>query len=209
MQTETPTPWLRRICPRTGLQVITLAEFGLWAVIVISLITVPPYLVSRFPANWNALSQVLFQIVTALLSGLIGYRLTKAASEQHITRKWLPGAQTACNQIQVMQAQVYRLRKTRRTTCDELQDLISGLNESERRTIEKVVRIKCEGCKARLLDIQDHLATAYETWRVFVRENCDRIVECDEIEHRLSSFAKSLRHEEEEAPSQEYGDRQL
>jgi len=193
-------PLLRRICPCTGVQLIRLLEFALWFIVAITLICVPSYLVSRFPGSWNTLSEVLFQMVTAFLSVFIGYRLSKASSDNQITRKWLPPAQAACNQIQVMKAQVLRLRKTRRTTCDELKELLAAFEESQRQPIEKVVQTKCESCKARLLDIQDHLANAYETWRIFIQENCKKIIECENIEYDLTKFAESLKHEDEDVP---------
>jgi hypothetical protein len=99
-----------------------------------------------------------------------------------------------------MQAQTRRLRKTRKTTCDELQELLAGLEDAQRQPIEKVVRTKCDGCKARLMDLQDHLSNAYETWRVFIRENCEKIVQCDDIEAELARFGESLKHEDEDTP---------
>jgi len=187
-------PWLQRICPCTGMLYARILEFVFWALLVLALIGIPSYLVSKDPENWNALSEMLFQVTTALLSVFIGYRLSKISSEKSVTRKWLRPAQAACNQIKVMENQTQRLRNTRKTTCDELQEFLKDLDDSKRQPIEKIVTTKCEGCKARLADLQDHLSNAYETWRIFIHENCEKIVECDDIDVELAKFAKSLRH---------------
>jgi hypothetical protein len=97
MEARMKEPLLHRTCPCTGVPFIRLLEFMLWGLLAAALICVPSYLVSRFPASWNALSQILFQVLTAFLAVFIGYRLSKASSEEQVTRKWLRPAQTACN----------------------------------------------------------------------------------------------------------------
>lgn len=191
---------LNYTCPALGIRFAKLIEFILWGLFAVALICVPSYLVSQSPMSWNALSQILFQVITAFFSVLIGYRLSKVSLENQITRKWLRPAQTACNQIQVMMDQTQRLRKTRKTTCDELQDLLEGLEDIQRHPIEKIVRTKCESCKARLMDLQNHLSNAYETWRVFIHENCEKIMECSAIENELAEFRETLNLVDDDKP---------
>ncbi len=186
-------PLLRRLCPYTDIPIhIILIAVG-EIILLLALIIVPTYLVVNNPTVWNnPLAQFFFQSGAVLISVLIGWQLSTYPTERKGTAKWLPAARTACHQLLAMCDEVYRLRSTGKTTCDEICGLFGTIDEKERLPLQTIIRIKCEACKARLHDLENQVETTLITWKDFIEQNCQKGNECAAITRALRNRMDEL-----------------
>jgi hypothetical protein len=194
-------PFLRLLCPGTGLPfyVSLLMFFGL--LVLAGLIFTPPYLIANDPKSWNnPLSQFFFQLLATIFSVVIGWLLSKYSTKHRDTAKWLPNAGTSISQLLGMLDQVNRLRVSGKTTCDEVKGLFDEPKDKNTQVILSVIENRCNLCKSRLLDLKNQVETTMKTWEGFIDDSCEVNRQCAAMKRKIDLRRDELSRKREQNP---------
>ena len=102
-----------------------------------------------------------------------------------VTDKWLPAAETACNELLTIGATIERMRHRQIKTCEAIELVFPGVPPKELAPIRQIIRVRCDDCAGILGSLKDHVENSFRNWEVFINNNCEQD-ECEYIHSRLA-----------------------
>lgn len=160
--------------------------------IAILLIALPTYIVAKQPQSYNPLTQVLFDLLLLAASVWFGITFSSKEARKNATDRWLPAAETACNELLTMSATADRMYLKQAKVCKSIEPLFSDIPlDNLAPVIKHVVKMHCEDCADNLENLKNHIENSFRNWEVFINNNCD-VGECEYIHERLNERKETL-----------------
>lgn len=160
--------------------------------LVILALGLPLVFVIAWPQMYNALAQLLFDLVLFGASIWLGIVVSATKARKDEAGKWLVIAEGACNELLAISAQIDRMRTTRTPTCDALASVFNKTIDGSRlRPVQQTVQLRCEECTRNLDSIRDRVENNYRLWDGFINRNCDDD-ECTYFHDRLGERKAQL-----------------
>lgn len=179
------TPRIRRPFTRNTVIMITLFIFMVLA------IGVPTVIVWLNPDTYGPPTQVLFDVVLAGISIVLGLVISTRQAEKRATDLWIPAAESASRALLTMDAIVQRMRHKQGQVCGTLEPLLSDISEEKLVAIKAVLKTRCDACSDGLSNLGFQIRNSFGDWDTYIETNCDEDV-CVAIHNRLDEKREEL-----------------
>lgn len=170
-------------------------------ILVLIFILVPVFLVVYDQDFYNPLAQILFDIMLFGASLWYGISITNEETEEKIRRaekksadKWLSAAENSCREIRAVSVTLTRLGEYQRNIFSDIENTIPDIPQRKLKPLKHYIGDKCWGCSFSLVTIQSHIDNAFQSWSVFINDNCDEI-QCKNFHDRLDQRKKEMEDE--------------
>lgn len=160
-------------------------------ILVLASVVVPTVIVAIAPDSYNALTQVLFDILLVAISIGIGDAISKDQAEKRATDKWIPAAESASKALLAMGATIERMRYRQKRACESLEPILSSVSSEKLTPIKTAIGMRCRACSDNLSDLKFHIDNSFSDWDAFIETNCEDKV-CEEIHKRLDEKREEL-----------------
>ena len=159
--------------------------------IIIALITLPTFILSERPQFYNPLTQVLFDLLLFAASLWFAFTISNKEAKKNATDKWLPAAETACNELLTMSTTTERMRLSQAKSCESLQLVFPDIPAEKLAPVKQFFESHCGQCRGNLTDLKNHVENSFRNWEVFITKNCEQ-AECQTIRSRLRERRNEL-----------------
>lgn len=159
--------------------------------IVLVLLVVPTYIVLYHPQYHNALAQVLFDLLLFAASLWFAVNISTREAEKEATSRWLPAAETACNELLTMIATIATMRSKHVNACESVGKIFPNVPAEQLEPVVYFMKTRCGECAANLGSIRNHVENSFRNWEVFIVNNCEES-QCEHIHSRLEKTKSEL-----------------
>jgi len=160
-------------------------------IIVLVLIAVPAYILTKYPQYYNQLAQVLFDILLFGASIWFASSIDTKKAEKAATGKWLPRAEGSCNELLAMRANIESMHAKQANTCESIERIFPGIAEKQLAPVVNFMKTRCAECAGNFKDLGNHLDNSVKGWETFIEDNCEAN-ECQRIIARLNKTRQTL-----------------
>jgi len=161
------------------------------ALLVLALIAVPSYLMSKTPGSYNVPTQIMFSVFLTAASTWLGVSINNKRARRDATAKWLPAAETACKQLLTLSATTERMKRTQAQACNAVDPIISEGDQKSLKALRVLIALQCRETAEKLATLRDHIENGISLWQVFIGTNCEGD-ECSLIDARLKECRQQL-----------------
>jgi hypothetical protein len=161
------------------------------AILVLALIGIPSYLMSKNPALYNVPTEIMFSVFLTAASTWLGISVNNKHARHDATAKWLPAAETACKQLLTLSATAERMKRTQAQVCDTIDPIISDGDQQAMKPLKALIQLQCRETSEKLATLRDHIENSFSLWQVFIGTNCEGN-ECALIDERLQACRQQL-----------------
>lgn len=175
----------------------TISEIGdnmstfLSSILILVLIGVPTYLLTKKPESFNVEMQIMFSVFLTAVSTWLGVSINNKRARRDATAKWLPAAETACKQLLTLSSTAERMKRTQAQACGVIEPLMAPDQPPNSAAIRALVGNQCRETAEKLATLRDHIENSISHWQVFIGANCEGD-ECQIIDDRLQSCRDRL-----------------
>jgi len=152
----------------------------------------PALLISKYPDEFTAIAAYVTTVVLSGITALITLAISlvrETSLRDEIERqqrgRWLPQAESACNSLLTIHADVRMIVARIDTACSRIGKSLPELEPNANREVQNILAGHCEECIGPLRSITNHLDGAVKEWERFMNANCSES-ECDDITRRLN-----------------------
>ena len=164
--------------------------FIIASIIVLLVIYYSIYLSIKKQKQLNTFVQTMLQIVLCLSSIYLGYIFNANHLKQQATEKWLPAAESACNDLLSLQSSIRRLYDNQEAACNTMTPLFDKSKEKDR-TIQILIKQQCDNSQSNLMTMEDQVENTIDLWLRFIESNCLQN-ECDRIQKSIDKRRRDL-----------------
>ncbi len=157
----------------------------IFGILSIAIIGISCYVVAQKPGWNNPLTNMLFSVLLAFTSIIVGSSINENKIRREGTNRWMPAAESACKELITISYTISKLQNIQSNLCKQLEGFLPSKDDGGSTPLKTILENKCQNCCSELTTIKNHVDKSIEDWEVFLSNNCEE-GECEQIFSRLN-----------------------